>query len=203
MLDAFHSLSKTVSQIPVLLNVKEGYVLIDEPLLYHIIKYPQLRWSDIYKFIMQGTCGWAHLNKIGDENHLLNFLKKEMSKAEEPFKGEELFELLEKETKLTRVNLRVWKQVEGKDHLSLWELMKKKELNPVQSLKLFLKRWKQLIAWFEENLISCPEENKKIIKEWLTLILEIAKKSKNSIDLPLISHSDNYRETYKPKYRVV
>ncbi len=203
MLDSFHSLTKTVSQIPVIFKVTEGKVLIDEPLFYHIVKYPQLRWSDIYKFIMQGTCGWIHLTKIGDEDHLLNFLQKEMLEAEEPFKGEELFELLDKDTRLTRVNLRVWKKVEENDHESLWQLMKNKKIDSAQSLGLFIKRWKQLIKWFKENTISCPKENKETVKEWLSHILEIAKNSEKSTDLPLVSHSDNYREMYKPKYRVV
>ena len=54
-----------------------------------------------------------------------------------------------------------------------------------------------------ENLISCPEENREIVKEWLSLVLEISRKSKTSNDLPLVSHSEKYREVYKPKYRVV
>ena len=203
MLDSFHSYTKTVSQIPVFLNVIEGNVLFDNPLFFHIVKYPQLRWSDIYKFILQGTCGWIHLSKIGDEEHLLDYLQKEVSEAEEPFKGEELFELLEKETKLTRVNLRVWKQIEGNDYESLWELMKKKKADPIKSLKLFINRWKQLIDGFKDDLISCPEENKGIVKEWLFLVLEIAKNAEDSFGLPLVSHSENYREKYQPKYRVV
>jgi hypothetical protein len=203
MLDSFHSLTKTVSQIPVIFEVTEGTVLLDEPLFFHIVKYPQLRWSDVYKFIMQGTCGWAHLNKIGDEDHLQNFLEKEMSEAEEPFKGEELFELLEKETGLTRVNLRVWKRIEGNDYKALWKLMKNKKIESAQSLGLFVKRWKHLIKWFDKKTLSCPEENIEEVKKWLSLVLKIAENSSSSSDLPLVSHSDKYRELYKPKYRVI
>jgi len=97
MLDSFQILTTKVSNIPVILKEKDENVLINEPLFYHIVKYPNLRWSDLYKFILQGTCGWTHLNKIGNEDHLLDYLKKEMIEAEEPLIGEELFEILEKE----------------------------------------------------------------------------------------------------------
>jgi len=203
MLDSFQILTTKVSNIPVILKEKDENVLINEPLFYHIVKYPNLRWSDLYKFILQGTCGWTHLNKIGNEDHLLDYLKKEMIEAEEPLIGEELFEILEKETKIVRVNLRVWKKKKGKGYKSLWKLMKKLDIDTVYSLNLFKKRWEQLMSWFKENIISCPINQKEIVNEWLSLILEILESSKDSSELPLVSHSKKYREEYKPKYRVI
>ena len=69
----FKNFIKEMSHIPVYLrNVSEDEIM-QNPLFFHITKYPSLQCIDIYKFIMQGSCGWFHMSSFGDEKHLKDY----------------------------------------------------------------------------------------------------------------------------------
>ena len=68
----FESYITEISHIPVYLqNVSEDEIL-QNPLFFHINKYPMLQCVDIYKFIMQGSCGWSHMSSFGNEKNERN-----------------------------------------------------------------------------------------------------------------------------------
>jgi hypothetical protein len=202
-LDEFKELAKKTAKIDVSLNKLDFDLLDRNPLLSHIFHYPKVQLVDLYKFILQGTCGWQHLSQIGDSNKIENFLKKELKEAEETRASDELFEILDIKTRLGRINLRTWKKHMGEDHELLWELMNKSELDSKKSLSLFIERWRELVQWFDEEILSYPKNAKITAKKWFDLILKIAKESKDSTELPLVSHSRIFRRAYKPCYRIM
>jgi len=53
----FRRLNRKISRIHVILSDEIDEHLKENPLIVHIQKHPKLRWRDIYKFLMQGTCG--------------------------------------------------------------------------------------------------------------------------------------------------
>ncbi len=201
--DEFKDLAKIVSKVPISLSEVDFDLLDRNPLLSHVYHYPKVQLIDLYKFILQGTCGWMHLSQIGDKKSIEGFLKKELKEAEETLATDELFELLDIQTRLGRINLRSWKKHMGEDHEFLWELMNKTKLNAKKSLSLFIERWKGLIQWFDEKILSYTKSFDKNVKKWLKLVLDIAEESKDSSELPLVSHSQVFRREYKPCYRIM
>ena len=199
----FENIIKEISHIPVYLrNVTEDEIL-QNPLFFHITKYPLLQCIDIYKFIMQGSCGWSHMSSFGTEKHLKDYLIKEFEESGELLKIDAVFELLNEETRLGRVNLRAWKKHIGNEVNLLWDLMKKAEETTPKTTEIFKKRWKQLITWIEEGKIIFPEGAKKSVKKWMEIVMDLAKKYELASEIPLVSHSPMFRKTYKPSYRLV
>lgn len=202
-LEEFEELAKKTAKITISLNRLDYDLLDRNPLLSHVFHYPKVQLVDLYKFILQGTCGWQHLSQIGDSNKIENFLKKELKEAEETRASDELFELLDIKTRLGRINLRSWKKHMGEDHEFLWELMSKSELDTKKSLSLFIERWNELDQWFEDGILSYPKTAKTVAEKWFELISKIAEESENSTELPLVSHSPIFKRAYKPCYRIM
>ncbi|MCE7742219.1 MAG: hypothetical protein GOP50_07140 [Candidatus Heimdallarchaeota archaeon] len=202
-LSEFKQLSKEMAHIPIYLKEITKKSLLEHPLFFHLSKYPLLQCRDVYKFIYQGSCGWAHLTKLGDEKHVKNYLVKELSEAVDPVEIDEIFELLDKETRIGRVNLRSWKAQVGEDLDLLWELMIKAKQNTPETTELFIQRWGEFSDWIEQGIIMYPLGAEKSMKKWLVLISEIAQKVELAVELPLVSHSPMYRKSYNPTYRLV
>jgi hypothetical protein len=201
--DEFKELSKIIAKVPISLSKVDFDLLDRNPILSHIFHYPKVQLVDLYKFILQGTCGWMHLSQIGDQKQIEDFLKKELKEAEETRETDELFELLDIQTRLGRINLRSWKKHMGDNHEFLWELMNKTKLNTKESLTLFIERWQGLTTWFNEKILTYKKSSESTVKKWMKLVLNIAEKSKDSSELPLVSHSDIYRKEYRPCYRIM
>ena len=201
--DGFKELAKKAAKVPISLNKIDFDLLDRNPLLSHIHHYPKIQLVDLYKFILQGTCGWKHLSQIGDKKKIEDFLKKELKEAEETHESDELFELLDIQTRLGRINLRSWKKHMGEQHEFLWELMNKTDINSKESLSLFKERWNRLISWFEKKILTYTKSSEKIVKKWLDTVLSIAEGSNDSSELPLVSHSEIYRKEYNPCYRIM
>ena len=106
-------------------------------------------------------------------------------------------------TRLGRVNLRVWKELFGIDYNLLWELMQKAQKDTPRTTDLFIQRWEQFRGWINSEEIKYPSGAQKSIYKWLDLINEIASKTRNVSDLPMVSHSPMYKKFYNPSYRIV
>ncbi len=202
-LDEFKELAKQTSKVAVSLNKLDFDLLDRNPLLSHVFHYPKVQLVDLYKFILQGTCGWQHLSEIGDKNKIEEFLKKELKEAEETRASDELFELLDIKTRLGRINLRTWKKHMGEDHEFLWELMNKSTLDSKKALSLFVERWEEFVQWFDEGILSYPKTSKTTVNKWFNSISKIVEETKDSTELPLVSHSLIYKRAYKPCYRIM
>jgi hypothetical protein len=201
--DEFKELAKKAAKVPISLSKVDFDLLDRNPLLSHVFHYPKVQLVDLYKFVLQGTCGWLHLSQLGNKKSLEEFLKKELKEAEETHESDELFELLDIQTRLGRINLRSWKKYMGEDHDFLWELMNNTKLNSKKSLTLFIERWKGLMEWFNEKILSYSKSSETTVTKWLKLVLNMAEESEDSTELPLVSHSDIFRREYKPCYRIM
>jgi len=95
----FQRLNQKISRIHVILNDEIDEQLKENPLIVHIQNHPKLRWRDIYKFLMQGTCGWAHLKHLGNENRIKEYLFQEFASSGDPLDNEDLYELQDSQTK--------------------------------------------------------------------------------------------------------
>ncbi len=202
-LKEFEDFIREMSHLPIYLrNVSEEEIL-QNPLFFHISKYPALQCIDVYKFIMQGSCGWSHMSSFGDEKHLKDYLIKEFEEAEEMQSIDAVFELLNEETRLGRVNLRAWKKHIGNEVDLLWDLMKKADETTPKTTKIFREKWKQLLDWVKERKITFPEGAFETVDRWLSIVMEIADKYELASEIPLVSHSPKFRKNYKPSYRLV
>jgi len=199
----FKELAKEMAHIPIYLKELSLDEVLKQPLFIQMKKYPKLQFSDVYKFIYQGSCGWAHLSKLGDETQIKEYLKQELSEALSPKEHDEIFEILDYETGLGRVNLRSWKEYFGEEIDLLWELMKKAQHNTPTTTDLFIKRWGEFTEWIDKGVIRYPPEAEELVVNWISLIREIAVDVKIPVDLPLISHSVTYKNNYSPSYRLI
>lgn len=203
LISEFKRLSKEMAYIPIYLTEITKEKILEQPLFFHLSKYPLLKCSDVYKFIYQGSCGWSHLSKLGDELHVKNYLVKELSEALEPVEIDEIFELLDNKTRLGRVNLRSWKAQVGEDIELLWNLMLKTQQNTPDTTELFIQRWEEFSGWIEQGIITYPSGAKVSMTKWLALIADIAQEVTYPTELPMVSHSPMYRKIYHPTYRIV
>ena len=199
----FKRLVREMSHIPLYLKDVSEDEILQNPLFFHITKYPLLQCIDIYKFIMQGSCGWSHMASFGNEEHLKDYLIKEFKEAGELSEFDSVFELLNEETRIGRVNLRAWKRHVGNEIDLLWDLMKKAEETTPKTSKIFREKWKQFTSWVGEGKIIFPEEVKKMVEHWLEVVAKLAEKYESASDIPLVSHSPMFRKMYKPSYRLV
>ncbi|MHA1405918.1 MAG: hypothetical protein ACTSSG_00870 [Candidatus Heimdallarchaeaceae archaeon] len=199
----FRNLTDELSSVPIYLKEitnKEGELIL---LLKHIHQYPQIRCNDIYKFILQGTCSWTHLLNEFAENKIKLYLKEELEGLEKPNQYDIFFELLDRETRLGRLNLRLWKEKKGNNIELLWKLMKKAQEETLNSIHLFSIRWKSLEKLVKDSVLFVPDEYSELLFSWIKHVHGIVKKVKNVSELPLVRHSNIYRKFYSPSYRII
>ena len=198
----FFNLTKKIENINVVLNSEIAETLNSHPVIVHIKSYPVSTWVDIYKFVLQGSCGWAHLVSSRDEKSVYDYLVQELSSATEPFPHEKMYELLDQQTQLCRINLRKWKD-EGKSVEELWELMQESQKTISGKTHLFTKNWQKLTTWRKEENVFALTEKKEDIDNWLHYIEEMSQEIEEAHHLPILSHSEIYRRRYSPCYRIV
>jgi len=190
---------KSVSTLPVIVKNLEQYKK-HSLLLSHISHYPNLCWVDIYKCILQGTCGWQHLSKKSNIELIYKSLIEEFQNVKA--KNEKIFELLEVETQIVRVNLKAWKYYQL-PITELWNAMVKVDINPKNGLKLFKKRWKELINWFDKGIFQTQAKEEHLtVNEWLKEVEQQVINTDSSNNLIVAHHSQLFRENYKPSYRL-
>ncbi len=202
----FRKLNRKISRIPVILAEEIDEELLNNPLILHIQKHPKLRWRDVYKFLMQGSCGWVHLKFIDNKDRVEQYLIQEYSQVGEPLANEELFELIDNQTKFVRLNLRVWKREKGDDSSPIWDLMLKASKKMPQNSEHFLMRWLELIELYEKGVIVINQRRKRKygrIFHWLNFVLELISDTQEISEIPLVRHSSVFRKNYEPNYRIV
>lgn len=199
----FEKLSREMAHIPIYLRDLSLVQILEQPLFVQMKKYAQLQFTDVYKFIYQGSCGWAHLSKLGDNAHIKHYLAEELSTATETKDFDELLETLDFKSGLGRVNLRAWKEQFGDDIQLLWKLMLRAQNNSPTTMDLFIERWEEFSKWINQKVITYPIEAEKLVTEWLKLVHIIALEIKEPIELPMVSHSPMYKMYYTPSYRII
>ncbi|MHA1466274.1 MAG: hypothetical protein ACTSQ2_14380, partial [Candidatus Heimdallarchaeaceae archaeon] len=116
---------------------------------------------------------------------------------------ERLFYILNNETPICRINLRVWKSENlGKLH-DLWNLMIKAEESTPKTTKIFKNNWQELVNLNENGYIVTSEREEYLVQQWMKVVVKLTEEFENSSDMPLLHHSENYRINYFPSYRLV
>ena len=160
--------------------------MLEDILLQHFDRYPQMQPQDAVKLVYQQEFGPGHL--IKDEKKALEFLRQEMAGIGEPLPGEALYESIG--NGLCRLNLRPCKAkgIPLEDILRLFA----ETANSTQGDK------KQFIAGI--HVLQKLAEEDETPFDPVLLDIFLAKYPKNC---PPVHHSDAYRLAYLPAYRVV
>ncbi len=144
--------------------------------------------QDVYKLIYQGVFGVAHILKKPD--FAKQYLAKEMESIEET-NNEPLIENISVSGELVRINLRPFKKSGGSVE-KLFKIMTRSAEETKGDLEKFLYRWGE----FKQAVIQ--GKLKFNIQE-----LEKFDKKVKAENYPAVHHSQLYRETNRPAYRVV
>ena len=160
--------------------------MLEDILLQHFDKYPQMQPQDAVKLIYQQEFGPGHL--IRDEKKALEFLRQELASAGEPLSGETLYESIG--NGLCRLNLRPCKAkgIPAEDILRLFL----ETANGIQGEK---KRFTVGI-----RVLQRLAEEEETPFDPIALDIFLAKYPKTC---PAVHHSEAYRLAYQPAYRVV
>ncbi|MBR3106261.1 MAG: hypothetical protein IKH30_03630 [Clostridia bacterium] len=160
--------------------------MLEDILLQHFDKYPQMQPQDAVKLIYQQEFGPGHL--IRDERKALAFLQQEMAGAGEPLPGEALYESIG--NGLCRLNLRPCKAkgIPAEDILRLFT----ETANGTQGDK------KRFTAGI--HVLQKLAEEDETPFEPVLLDIFLAKYPRTC---PAVHHSAAYRMACQPAYRVV
>ena len=160
--------------------------MLEDILMQHFDRYPRMEPQDAVKLVYQQEFGPGHL--IRDEKKALDFLHQEMAEAGEPLPGEALYESIG--NGLCRLNLRPCKAkgIPLEDILRLFV----ETANGIQGDK---KKFRTGL-----HALQKLAEADETPFEPVLLDLFLAKYPKSC---PAVHHSDAYRMTYRPAYRVV
>ena len=155
-----------------------------ELLLAHYKKFPRLQSADIFKFLFQSVFGCEHL--VTDEGTALQYIKNEfaeMSEAAEPFT--DALDGNYSRVYLSWINAGLSPETLTK----LFCLSAKKEPDGKALLSQKIEIARELILNGEISLDKAEFE--KELAEW------------QGRGCPAIHHSEVFRSTYKPSYRVI
>ena len=153
-------------------------------LLAHAKRYPLMQPRDAVKLIYQNEFGGGHL--IRDEQACLNYLRQEYASAEKDPTAA-LYEDIG--NGIVRVNLAVVKPEDleklGRDFIC-------SAAEHTGTTDSFLKKLDILCQLAEEGIFSFGVQELKIyFSEYI------------QSGCPMVSHSEQYRQAYKPAYRII
>ena len=169
-------------------TINKNTITIVPVLMDHYKRYPLLKIQDIYKLIYQAAMGPEHL--IPDKDAAHKKLCAELENITE-FYAQPLFENIDPTEQLVRVNLNSFKQGQG-DPEKLFEAFYQTSITFLPKVDL-IKIYIQQAIHLSENKIWPFEID--VIKSFFHL--------KGSQNFPAVHHSDIYRKTYCPAYRLV
>lgn len=155
-----------------------------ELILAHYQTYPNLQIQDIFKFIYQSAFGCEHL--VSSLETVTDYIRKEYACV--GVEGSPTIDQLD--GAYCRVSLSYLKNGLSAETLGkIFFLSAKKEENGQQALLEKLEIAKELVA---ENLLPFSKEDfAQAVADW------------EAKGYPAIHHSNIFRETYKPAYRVI
>lgn len=150
-------------------------------LINHYKKYPALQIKDLFKFLYQSTFGCEHL--LCNEEKAIDYIKEEYIEC-----GKVFIEALDGD--YTRVSLGFLDEgLTAETFGRLFSLSAKEEKGSIDDLLKKLEILRELII--ENALPFTLEEFEKEIKEW------------EKEEFSPIHHSEEFRASYKPSYRLI
>ena len=149
---------------------------------------PDLEVVDVYKMLFQSVFGIKHILHDKAKRHLEEELSTlEMNKSSD----ESLIENISVDNVMVRVNLRPFK-MRGLSSDKLFSAMVTSAKETKGTQKAFLKLWNRFKSLVEAGRLSFDRSS-----------LEDFDKRVKKENYPLYHHSERYRRSYNPAYRVV
>ncbi|MDD3170833.1 MAG: hypothetical protein PHO86_00765 [Bacilli bacterium] len=160
---------------------------MEDIIIRYYLRFPLSTIQDLIKLLYQATFGGGHM--ISDPQQCLAFLHEECSSLEKKRKGELLYEYISPD--IVRVNLRPYLEYNfNLDYLNdAFIQTSNNNHGDIESFKQNISLLKGLI---KEKLIALD------LKETLNSIDNYEKS-----DYPVLHHSNIYRESYQPAYRII
>ncbi|HKM29512.1 MAG TPA: hypothetical protein VJZ51_01980 [Bacilli bacterium] len=161
---------------------------MDDIIIRSYLRYPKSTIEDLLKLVFQASFGGGHM--IKDANESLLFLREECSKLKrEKNLHELLYEYISDDS--VRINLRPYLECNF-DLTYLNEIFVQSANTKVHNENVLNDYLKYLKGLIKNKLINFDYNN----------ALAVISKFENS-GFPLMHHSEEYRDAYKPAYRVV
>jgi len=176
------------------MSEQQDYVNI---VAHHFVRYPLTQPQDLYKLTHQAAFGSGHL--VPDRDHAVALLKQEIAELSHTSKIEEsLIETIAPNIRLVRVYLRPFLMSRG---------------NPKELLDAFVRTanecrgsFERFSAYWEVVQVMAKKEMFPFTLEDVNSPMRQAIKLMEECQLPeypAFSHSETYRSSYDPAYRVV
>lgn len=161
---------------------------LEELVRWHQRLRPDLEVVDVYKMLFQSVFGIKHILHDKAKRHLEEELSTlEMNKSSD----ESLIENISVDNVMVRVNLRPFK-MRGLSSDKLFSAMVTSAKETKGTQKAFLKLWNRFKSLVEAGRLSFDRSS-----------LEDFDKRVKKENYPLYHHSERYRRSYNPAYRVV
>ena len=158
---------------------------------WHVDTYPQSRLLDIYKSCFQDYMGAEHM--VGDTASVKDYLDYELAQIDTADTTLLLYEPCGIEGNYVRVNLMAVKAGLLAEDVLLDAFIRTANGAKRPAVEVWRERWGEIVAVIDAMSLNLPYyiEDKQSIDELLA-------KGKYAI-----SHSSEYREAYRPHYRIV
>ncbi|MCD6204811.1 MAG: hypothetical protein J7L22_04025 [Candidatus Marinimicrobia bacterium] len=154
----------------------------------HLQMYPKMLPDDIYKLVYQGMLGPGHLGT--ERLRIENYLKQELSSVE-PDADADLEEVISPDSLYIRINLKKMKAMGLSEEMLVNAIIRSVKKAP-HTKSEFIRTWRKLVQMVESDKIRIDKQN---FSEFNTYIIEN--------NYPVVHHSEIYKQTYTPSYRVV
>ena len=172
---------------PILLSAQE----VESFVRKQLEAYPQTRLLDIYKSCFQDYMGAEHL--VSDHQKVKSFLDEELKAADADALMPWYYEFCGIDGRFVRISLRTIKENLLDEDLLLDAFVHSAGRAGRPSVESWKNRWHVIVGVIDRMNIDLPDYGKD--KAFLDSILSIGKYA--------ISHSKEYREAYRPHYRIV
>ena len=153
--------------------------------------YPKSHLLDIYKSCFQDYMGAEHL--VADSLQVKKYLDDELETASLTDMQPWYYEYCGPEGRHVRVSLRAVKEGLISEDMLLNAFIRSANGFAIPSVKRWKKVWKRYIRKIDRMKLALPDYDKERL-----FIDDILSKGKYAI-----SHSDDYRQSYHPHYRIV
>ena len=156
---------------------------------YHYHLPPKMAIPDVYKLLYQGVFGVGHL--IRDRAAAARYLEQESSALVDTPNPDPLLEPVSPDGTMVRVNLRPFRHT-SIPLTTLLDMMIESACETHGSLETFIERWRRFGNLIHQGKLPFDRAAFHRFHQQI-----------EQADFPAMHHSDLYRATYLPAYRVV
>ena len=153
--------------------------------------YPKSRLIDIYKSCFQDYMGAEHL--VSDKGRVKAYLDEELTTTslDDPLPW--YYEPCGTDSNFVRVSIRTVKEGILSEDLLLDAFIRSANTVERPSVESWSDRWHKIMGTIDQMELNLPEYQKD--KQFIDSILSVGKYA--------VSHSPQYREAYRPHYRII